>query len=100
MLAVRRAERAQPIPTPAPGRRQIATHGSGPITIPLILGILPLGAAGFIDWVLVKSLMGAQAAQNWSLVGIVVVGVAMLFVARFGFRSPFFQIARESDMQG
>jgi amino acid transporter len=65
----------------------------------LILGILPLGAAGFLGWVLVKSLMGAQAAQNWSLVGIVVVGVVMLFVARFGLRSPFFQIARESDMQ-
>lgn len=64
----------------------------------IVLGILPLGAAGFLGWVLVKSLMGAQAAQNWSLVGIVVVGVAMLFVARFGFRSPFFQIARESDM--
>jgi amino acid transporter len=65
----------------------------------LILGVLPLGAAGFLGWVLVKSLMGAQAAQNWSLVGIVVVGVFMLFVARFGLRSPFFQIARESDMQ-
>ena len=63
----------------------------------LSLGILPLGAAGFLGWVLVKSLMRAQAAQNWSLVGIVVVGVVMLFVARFGFRSPFFQIARESD---
>jgi amino acid transporter len=65
----------------------------------LSLAILPLGAAGFLGWVLVKSLMGAQAAQNWSLAGIVAVGVVMLFVARFGFRSPFFHIARESDMQ-
>jgi amino acid transporter len=65
----------------------------------LIVAILPVGAAGFLGWVLVKSLMGAQAAQNWSLVGIVVVGVVMLLVARFGFRSPFFQIARESEMQ-
>jgi hypothetical protein len=97
MLAVRRAERAQPISTLAPGQRQIDTHGSGPITIPA--DPRPLGAVGVPGWVLVKSLMGAQAAQNWSLVGIVVVGVAMLFVARFGFRSPFFHIARESDAQ-
>ena len=44
---------------------------------------------------LVRSLTGAQAAPHWSLVG--VVGGVMLFVALFGFRSPFFQIARESD---
>jgi len=65
----------------------------------LILGILPLGAAGFLGWVLVKSLMGAQAAQNWSLIGIVVVGIFMMIVARLALRSPFFQIRRESDMQ-
>jgi amino acid transporter len=65
----------------------------------LMLGVLPLGAAGFLGWVLVKSMMGAQASQNWSLVGIVVVGIVMMIVARFAWRSPFFQISRESEMQ-
>jgi amino acid transporter len=63
----------------------------------LILGILPLGAAGFLGWVLVKSLLAAQAAWNWSLVGIIVVGAVMMVVARVGLRSPFFHIRRESD---
>ncbi len=64
----------------------------------LSLGILPLGAAGFLGWVLVKSLLGSQAAVNWSLVGIIAVGVVLMIIARFAFRSPFFQIRRESDM--
>ncbi len=64
----------------------------------LSLGILPLGAAGFLGWVLVKSLLGSQAAVNWSLVGIILVGVVLMIIARFAFRSPFFQIRRESAM--
>jgi len=63
----------------------------------LILGILPLGAAGFLGWILVKSLISAPAPQLWSLVGIVALGVILLFTARFVLRSPFFQIRRESD---
>jgi len=65
----------------------------------LSLGVLPLGAAGFLGWVLVKSIMGSGAAQNWSLVGIIVVGIVLMFIARFGLRSPFFQIRRESDTE-
>jgi amino acid transporter len=65
----------------------------------LSLGILPLGAAGFLGWVLVKSLLAAQAAWNWSLVGIIVVGLFMMVVARVGLRSPFFRIRRESDTE-
>ena len=37
----------------------------------LLLGILPLGAAGFLGWIVVKSLQLAPASQKWSLVGIV-----------------------------
>jgi len=64
-----------------------------------VLGVLPLGAAGFLGWVLVKSMLAAQAAWNWSLVGIIVVGLVMMVVARVGLRSPFFHIRRESDTQ-
>ena len=63
----------------------------------LILGLLPLGAAVFLGWVLGKSMASAPASQNWSMVGIVVVGIVLMIVARFGWRSSFFQIRRESD---
>jgi amino acid transporter len=63
----------------------------------LILGILPLAAAIFLGAVLVKSLLTADAAWNWSLVGIVAVGIVMMVIARVGLRSPFFHIRRESD---
>ena len=65
----------------------------------VVLGILPLCAAIFLGLVLVKSLLDATAAQNWSLVGIIVVGVVMMVVARVGLRSPFFHIRRESDTE-
>jgi amino acid transporter len=63
----------------------------------LTVGLLPLGAAVFLGWILVKSLIGAPAAQVWSFVGIAIAGVVLMFVARFIMRSPFFQIRRESD---
>jgi hypothetical protein len=36
----------------------------------LVLGILPLGAVGFLAWVLAKTLSAAPAAQVLSLAGI------------------------------
>jgi amino acid transporter len=63
----------------------------------VILGLLPLGAAGFLGWIFVKTLSTAPAAQVWSLVAIVVVGLALMLSARFVLRSPFFQMQRESD---
>jgi amino acid transporter len=62
----------------------------------VLVGILPLGAAGFLGWVVVRSLQNAPASERWSLVGIFAAGVIMMFVARFVLRSPFFQIPRES----
>ncbi|HEY6315124.1 MAG TPA: APC family permease, partial [Streptosporangiaceae bacterium] len=61
------------------------------------LGVLPLGAAGFLGWIIVKSMLQAPANQNWSILGIVLIGVVLMFVARFGLQSPFFGIRRESD---
>ena len=45
----------------------------------LILGLLPLGAAVFLGWILVKSVQTAPSAQVWSLIGIVVAGVVLMF---------------------
>jgi amino acid transporter len=64
-----------------------------------ILGALPLGAAGFLGWIFVKSVQGATMSSRWSLIGIIAVGLVLMFVARVFFRSPFFQIPRESDHQ-
>src|SRR5580693_1074455 len=63
----------------------------------LILGLLPLGAAGFLGWILVRSLQNSSGPQRWSLIGIVALGLVMLLSARFILRSPFFSIRRESD---
>ncbi len=60
------------------------------------VGILPLCAAGFLVWIIVRSLQAAPASQVWSVVGIVAAGVIMMLVARFVLRAPFFQLARES----
>jgi amino acid transporter len=59
------------------------------------LGVLPLGAAGFLGWIIAKSMLAAPANQNWSILGVVVLGIILMFVARFGLRSPFFAIRRE-----
>jgi amino acid transporter len=65
----------------------------------LILGVLPLGAAGFLGWMFVKSLQTASTSSKWSLIGIVALGVILMLIARVFLRSPFFQIPRESEPQ-
>jgi amino acid transporter len=66
----------------------------------LILGVLPLAAAGFLAWVVVRSLQSAPSVQIWSLVAVVGLGLVLMLIARLVLRSPFFQIARESDSRG
>jgi amino acid transporter len=63
----------------------------------LILGVLPLAAAAFLCWILVRSLLLAPASQTWSMAGIVGAGVILMLLARFVLKSPFFQIPRESE---
>jgi amino acid transporter len=63
----------------------------------IMLGLLPLGSAGFLVWMVEKSLAGAPNPERWSMVGIVAVGLVLMLVARFGLKSWFFQIQRESD---
>jgi amino acid transporter len=67
------------------------------LTDAITLGILPLGAVGFLAWVLARTLSVAPAAQVWSLAGIVGVGVVMMLAARVFLRPAFFQLPRESD---
>jgi amino acid transporter len=73
-------------------RRRILSNAADLV----LIGVLPLGAAAFLVWLLVKSLLAAPAPQLWSVAGVVASGVVLMFVARFVLRSPFFQIPRES----
>jgi amino acid transporter len=63
----------------------------------LVLGLLPLAAAGFLVWVIAKTLQAAPAAQIWSLVGVVGVGLILMLFARLVLRPAFFKIQQESD---
>ena len=63
----------------------------------VILGVLPLGAAGFLGWIMVRSLQTAPAAQIWSLVGIVVIGMIVMLAARLVLRPQFFHLRRETE---
>jgi amino acid transporter len=74
-------------------RRRIASSGWDFVGI----GILPLAAAVFLGWILVKSLLAAPASQLWSVVGIVASGLILMLSARFILRSPFFHVSRESE---
>jgi amino acid transporter len=63
----------------------------------VILGVLPIGSAVFLVWMVVKYLQTAPAAQVWSMVAIIASGLVMMAVSRFWLRSPFFGVPRESD---
>jgi len=68
----------------------------------ITLCVLPIGAAGFLGFILYKSIANAWLStstrpQVWSLVGIVGAGLIMMLIARFGLRSVFFQVPRESE---
>ncbi len=62
----------------------------------LFLGILPLGAAGFLAWIVAQSLASASAAEIWSLGGVAAVGFCLMLVSRFALRSPYFKVRRET----
>jgi amino acid transporter len=74
-------------------RRRIAASMVNVIT----LGILPVASAVFLAWMAVKFVMEAAPAERWSLLGVVVVGLVLMLGSRFGLKSPFFAIQRESD---
>jgi amino acid transporter len=61
----------------------------------ILVGVLPLASAGFLVWIVVKSLITAPAGQLWSLLGIVVVGVALMAIARWSEKAPFFFLPRQ-----
>jgi len=65
----------------------------------LLAGLLPLGAAAFLGWIIVKSVQNEPASQRWSLAGIVAAGLIVMSYARFALRSSFFQTPREAALR-
>ena len=63
-------------------------------------GLLPEWLALDARWcgtaVAASVLVGRSGSQRWSMLGIVLAGLVLMFVARFVLRSPFFQIRRET----
>ncbi|HUN32491.1 MAG TPA: APC family permease [Trebonia sp.] len=74
-------------------RRRVVSGAWNGIT----LGLLPLAAAAFLAWMVVKSVAAQPHAQQWSLLGVVVAGLLLMLVAKFVLRSPFFAARRETD---
>jgi amino acid transporter len=73
-------------------RRVFASVGDA-----LTLGILPLGAIGFLGWVFYKQVIGTTAVQKWTLVGIIAAGALGMIASRLFMRSPFYHVQLESD---
>ena len=62
----------------------------------VLVGILPLAAAGFLVWIVFKTLQTLSTSGRWSLIGILAAGILVMLVVRFTLRSSFFQTPRES----
>jgi amino acid transporter len=60
-------------------------------------GLFPFIAACFLGWMFEEQLRTLPAAQIWSLVAIIAIGLLMMIIARYVWQSPFFRIQRESD---
>lgn len=73
-------------------RRRVMSNWKDAVTV----GILPIAAVIFLAWIAIRSIFSAPAAQNYALLGFVVIGAILIVVARFVLRSPFFQTKRES----
>jgi amino acid transporter len=74
-------------------RRRVLSSLADAITV----GMLPLAAAAFLGWVVVKSVQTAPASQNWSLAGVLSAGLLGMLAARYGLKSVFFRLPREAD---
>jgi len=62
----------------------------------MLAGVLPAGAIAFLGWILVKSIIGAEGAQLWSLAGVGIAGIVLMLIARYVLRAQFFSTPRES----
>jgi amino acid transporter len=61
----------------------------------VVLGVLPLLSAAFLVWLIERSIQTQSTpVENWTIVVVLALGLILMFVARFGLKSPFFQLPR------
>jgi amino acid transporter len=77
-------------------RRRVLSNVNDAIT----LGLLPVASIVFLGWIAIKSMLNAPAAQNYSLLGFLVVGLILLLIAKFVWKSSFFDTKQESWKPG
>jgi amino acid transporter len=66
----------------------------------LVVGVLPLGAAGFLGYILYRAISSAwdsAQVQVWTLIGVIASGLVMMLIARFVLHSVFFRLPIESE---
>jgi amino acid transporter len=76
-------------------RRRIFTRFGDALTV----GILALGAVAFLGWAIWNSIAQAANAVRYSFAGVIVIGILLMFSARYIQRSPFFNLQLESASQ-
>jgi amino acid transporter len=59
-------------------------------------GVLPIGSAAFLGYILTRSLESNPIGQAWTIAAIVASGFIVMLVARFAWKSVFFRLPRES----
>jgi amino acid transporter len=61
-------------------------------------GVLPLAAAVFLGWIIYKTMQSNTANVNWTIIGIVGVGIVLMIVMRFtSSGAAYFATQREAD---
>ncbi len=60
----------------------------------LLVGVVPLGGAAMLGWVLYKSLPTLGDLERWTLSGIGAAGLVLMFVTARVAKAPFFSMAR------
>jgi amino acid transporter len=70
---------------------------SSPVSAAM-LGVLPLAASVFLGWIIWKSLVANHANVNWTIAGIVGVGIILMFVIRMTSQGArYFATPREAQ---
>jgi amino acid transporter len=59
-----------------------------------LVGVFPLGGAAVLIWVLGKSIPALGPSARWTVAGVAILGVVLMALGAWVFRSPFFRIRR------
>jgi hypothetical protein len=75
-------------------RRRVFSSLAGAV----VDGLLPLAAAAFLGWIIEQAMASNAANVNWTIAGIVGVGIVLMVLARLTHRGAFyFATQREAE---